>query len=426
MTALFAATTLYYNTAVVLSGVSLLGALAGLVGSFAVLRKRSLTGDALAHAALPGVCLGYLVVGERFLPALLLGALASGVLGIVTINLLTTRTRIREDAAIGSVLGLFFGAGIALSTWIQKASKDGGQAGLDSFIFGKAASMSRSDVEAISVIAAICVVVILLLYKQFKLISFDSDFGHTLGWPVRWLDLALMSLLALTVVISLPAVGVVLTAALVIIPGAAARFWTDRFGHLLLLSTLFGFSMAFAGTLPSAYVRDLPTGPAIVLAGAVIFVISLLAGFRRGVIARFLQKRQFEAEISRRRLLEGIWDLQRVERKLTPVRTDELLQAQTWSAPKLNYALSLAVSAGELRPAAGGYQLTDRGEESAVTVTRTHLLWKELLQGHPEQAAAITDLTAPLNEQVQPELIARIEQSLRDRGLWPELPERRR
>lgn len=417
---------LYYNTAVVLSGVSLLGALAGLVGSFAVLRKRSLTGDALAHAALPGVCLGYLVVGERVLPALLLGALVSGVLGIVTINLLTTRTRIREDAAIGSVLGVFFGAGIALSTWIQKASKDGGQAGLDSFIFGKAASMSRSDVEAISLIAVICVLVILLLYKQFKLISFDSDFGHTLGWPVRWLDLALMSLLALTVVISLPAVGVVLTAALVIIPGASARFWTDRFGHLLLLSTLFGFAMAFAGTLPSAYVRDLPTGPAIVLAGAVIFMISLLAGLRRGVIARFLQKRQFEAEISRRRLLEGFWDLQRVERKSTPVHTDELLQAQTWSVPKLNHALSLAVSAGELRSAADGYQLTDRGEESAVAVTRTHLLWKELLQEHPEQASAITDLTAPLNEQVQPELIARIEQSLRDRGLWPELPERRR
>jgi manganese/zinc/iron transport system permease protein len=419
--------TLYYNTAVVLSGVSLLGALAGLVGSFAVLRKRSLTGDALAHASLPGVCLGYLAVGHRSLPALLLGALASGVLGVITINLLTTRTRIREDAAIGSVLGVFFGAGIALSKWISRASSGGGQAGLDSFLFGKAAGLSRGDVEAISLIAVICVVVILVLYKQFKLISFDADFGHTLGWPVRWLDLALMSLLALTVVIGLPAVGVVLTAALVIIPGASARFWTDRFGPLLLLSALFGFAMALGGTLPSAYVEDLPTGPAIVLAGAVIFVISLLAGLRRGVIVRYLQKRQFEAEISRRRLLEGIWELQAgLERKSTPVRTDDLLNSQTWSALRLNRALSLAVSAGELRPAADGYQLTDRGAESAVAVTRTHLLWKELLQEHPEQASAITDLTAPLDEQVQPELIRRMEQNLRDRGAWPALPEPRR
>lgn len=419
--------TLYYNTIVVLSGVSLLGALAGLVGSFAVLRKRSLTGDALAHAALPGICLGYLIAGERSLPALLIGALASGVLGIVTINLLTTRTRIRDDAAIGTVLGVFYGLGIALTVWISRASRDGGQAGLDSFLFGKAASMSRNDVEAISWIAVICVVVILLLYKQFKLISFDADFGRTLGWPVRWLDLALMSLLAVTVVMGLPAVGVVLTAALVIIPGAAARFWTDRFGHMLLLSALFGFAMAFAGTLPSAYVTDLPTGPAIVLAGAVIFVFSLLAGRRRGVIARYLQKQQFETELRRRRLLEGVWELQcGLEGKAAPVRIEELLREKHWSAARLHQALSLAVSAGDLRPAVDGYQLTDRGAQSAVAVTRTHLLWKELLQEHPEQASAITDLTAPLAEQVQPELIARIERNLRDRGQWPELPEPRR
>jgi manganese/zinc/iron transport system permease protein len=414
---------LYYNTVIVLSGVSLLGALAGLVGAFAVLRKRSLTGDALAHAALPGVCLGYLVVGERFLPALLLGALLSGVLGIVTINLLTTRTRIREDAAIGSVLGAFFGVGIALSKWIQRVSRDGGQAGLDSFLFGKAASMSRADVIAISLIALFCVMVILLLYKQFKLISFDADFGHTLGWPVRWLDLALMSLLALTVVIGLPAVGVVLTAALVIIPGAAARFWTERFGSMLLLSTLFGFLMAFAGTLPSAYVRDLPTGPAIVLAGAVIFVVSLLAGVRRGIVARWLRSRQFEAEVNRRRLLAGIWELQGAEPQLPSVRSADLLKRQTWSPSRLNQALSLALQAGEIQPAADGFQLTERGKKLALAIIRTHLLWKELLQEQPEQASAIADLTAPLAEQVQPEVIARIEQTLRERGQWPELPE---
>ena len=122
--------------------------------------------------------------------------------------------------------------------------------------------------------------------------------------------------------------------------------------------------------------------------------------------------------------MEGIWELQAgVERKSSAIRTTDLLGLQSWSTSRLNHALSLAVSAGELRPAADGYQLTARGAESAVAVTRTHLLWKELLQEHPEQASAITDLTAPLAEQVQPELIARIESNLRDRGLWPELPE---
>ncbi len=411
---------LQYNTAVVVTGASLLGALAGLVGSFAVLRKRSLTGDALSHAALPGVCCAYLIIGQRSLPAFLLGALASGVLGIITINLLTTRTRIREDAAIGSVLGVFFGVGIALSKRISQLPGGGSRAGLDSFLFGKAASMTFGDVVWISIIAAVCLVVILLLYKQFKLISFDAGFGQTLGWPVRRLDLTLMSLLAITVTIGLPAVGVVLTAAMVIIPGAAARFWTDRFGRLITLATLFGLAMGFTGTLLSAYNRALPAGPTIVLAGAAIFLVSLLGGWRRGVIARYLQWRKFETEISRRRLLEGVWELQQRSPALQqPILPADLRNLQTWNPQRLNRALLAAFHADELTPRSGGFQLSSAGEAAAVDITRTHLLWKELLQEHPEQAAAIADLTAPLQEQVQPELIERMQQRLQARGEWP-------
>ena len=409
---------LQYNTAVVLSGATLLGALAGLVGSFAVLRKRSLTGDALSHASLPGVCLAYLLIGQRSLPMFLLGALASGVLGIVTINLLTTRTRLREDAAIGSVLGVFFGIGIALSKRISQLPGGGSRAGLDSFLFGKAASMTFNDVVWISVIAAGCLIAILLLYKQFKLISFDADFGQTLGWPVRRLDLALMSLLAITVVIGLPAVGVVLTAAMVIIPGASARFWTDRFGRLIALATLFGGAMGFVGTMLSAYNRVLPAGPTIVLAGACIFLISLLGGWRRGVIARYLQSRKFHAEISRRRLLEGVWDLQQC-RGGEAIQSVDLRQLQSWPARHLNNTLITAFHAGELTPQPPGFRLSTKGEAAAIDITRTHLIWKELLQEHPEQAAAISDLTAPLSEQVQPELIERMQQRLEHRGAWP-------
>jgi manganese/zinc/iron transport system permease protein len=415
--------TLYYNTAVVLAGVGLLGALAGLVGSFAVLRRRSLTGDALAHAALPGVCLAFMLTGMKSLPVLLVGALASGVVAIITINQLTSRTRIREDAAIGSVLGVFFGCGIALSKWIQNSSR-GGKAGIDSFLLGKAASMTRDDVFLISLVAIFCVIVIALLYKQFKLISFDSAFGQTLGWPVRWLDLALMSLLAVTVVIGLPAVGVVLTAALVIIPGASARFWTNRFGVLLALATLFGLSMGLTGTLLSAYNRNLPAGPTIVLCGAAIFVVSLLGGWQRGIVARILQSRRFTGELQRRRLLEGIWELKQQSAARSPGVDAAALQAQqSWRPRRLQAALDAAVAHGDLQPLATGFALTEQGEAEAVTITRTHLIWKELLQEHPEQASAISDLTAPLAEQVEPELIGLIEQRLRQRGVWPELKE---
>ena len=224
---------LAYNTIVVLLGVSILGAGAGMVGSFAVLRKRALTGDAVAHAALPGVCVAFLILGQRNLTFMLLGALASGVLGIVIIAALCRWTRVREDAAIGIVLSVFPGLGFALSRMIQNMTTSGSKAGLESFILGKTAGMTRPDVYLILASALFCLAVVLILYKEFKVVAFDSGFARSLGWPIYWLDLLLMSLIAVAVVIGLPAVGIIMMAALLILPGAAARFWTDSLGWLL-------------------------------------------------------------------------------------------------------------------------------------------------------------------------------------------------
>ena len=203
-----------YNTAVVLLGTSLLGANAGLVGCFAVLRRRALTGDALAHAALPGLCLAFLAVGQRSRPALLLGAFVTGVLGVVVIAALRRWTRIKEDAAIGIVLSVFFGAGIVLSRLIQNRSSVGSKAGLDSYILGKTAGIIAQDVYLIAGVSLASLVLVLVLYKEFKLVVFDSGFASVQGWPVLGLDLLLMGLIALAVVFGLPAVGVVLMAAL--------------------------------------------------------------------------------------------------------------------------------------------------------------------------------------------------------------------
>src|SRR3569623_1979672 len=216
---------LSYNTLVVLAGTSLLGAVSGLVGSFAVLRRRSLTGDARAHASLPGLCIAFLIVGGRSLPAMLLGAFISGILGVACISGLRRWTRIKEDAAIGIVLSVFFGFGIVLSEVIQNQTTGGSKAGLNSYILGYTAGMLLQDVYLIAALAGVCLAVIVALYKEFKLTAFDPDFGRALGHPSLALDLLLMALIAVAVVIALPAVGVVLSAALLIIPGAAARFW---------------------------------------------------------------------------------------------------------------------------------------------------------------------------------------------------------
>lgn len=288
-----------YNTLVVLLGVSVLGANAGLVGTFAVLRRRALTGDALAHAALPGICLGFLLAGDRFLPALLLGALATGILGTWVISAMQTWTRICEDAAIGVVLSVFFGVGVVLSQFIQHATVGGSKAGLDSYILGKTAGMLAQDVYLIAGVSLVCLLVVLALYKEFKLIAFDVDFAQAQGWPAFRLDLILMGLIALTVVAGLSTVGVVMIAALLILPASAARFWTERLGTMLALAVAFGMVMAVAGTLISARFSYMPAGPVIVLSGTTLFVVSGLFAPRRGVIARALSERSFRERLRR-------------------------------------------------------------------------------------------------------------------------------
>jgi manganese/zinc/iron transport system permease protein len=286
-----------YNTLVVLAGVSVLAASSGIIGAFAVLRKRALTGDALSHASLPGLCIAFLLLRERNLPAMLLGALVTGVIGIAIISALSRWTRVKDDASIGTILTVFFGLGVVLLKIIQNMEGVGSKAGLNAYIFGKTAGMTRGDVYVILAASIVCLALIVVFYKEFQLVSFDGDFARSLGWPVYTIDLLLMSLVAAAVVIGLPNVGVVLVSALLIMPGAAARFWTDHLRTMLLLAAAFGFFIGIVGTLLSARFVQLPAGPIIVLCGAAVFLVSLLFGFRRGAIARLLAHLRFQREL---------------------------------------------------------------------------------------------------------------------------------
>ncbi len=415
---------LKYNTLIVLAGVSLLGASAGMVGSFAVLRKRALTGDALSHAALPGLCLAFLFLRERNVAAMLLGALASGVAGIMIISALRRWTRVREDAAIGSVLTVFFGAGIALLAAIQKMEGLGSKAGLDSYIFGKTAGMTRADVYLIVAAGLVGLAAVALFYKEFLSISFDIDFARSLGWPVYLLDLVLMSLVALAVVIGLPAVGVVLISALLIMPGAAARFWTDRLSTLLVLSGIFGFSVGLVGTWLSASLDQLPAGPIIVLSGTALFVFSMLFGKQRGVLARWLDQRRFETTLGLRQLLRIAWQREQSQfRQPAPLTSADLLSRKTWSEGRVRKLLASAQSAGLVRSVASGmdhFELTPVGREQALAATRGHRLWEAYLAEYPEQANSTANLASvSIEDYVPPAVVEQLTAQLRAAGRWP-------
>jgi len=413
-----------YNTLVVLVGVSLLGASSGIIGAFAVLRKRALTGDALSHAALPGLCIAFLIVRERQLLALLVGAFATGVAGIAIISALGRWTRVKEDAAIGTVLTVFFGLGIVLLKIIQNLQGIGSKAGLNSYIFGKTAGMTRGDVYVILAASILCLAVIVILFKEFQLVSFDGGFARSLGWPVFALDLLLMSLVAAAVVIGLPNVGVVLVSALLIMPGAAARFWTDRLSTLLIVAGAFGFATGLVGTALSASFSQLPAGPIIVLTGATLFLVSLLFGVRRGVIARLVQHLRFQREWHERQLLRALYESLPAWAASSPAFSAKSLAARhAWTPAQLDRLLAAAAADGLVaRSAHDQWRLTDAGLRRAIDVVRGQRLWEAFLTEYPDQSGSIANLASGSVADVVPETtVAMLTQKLQAAGRWPKL-----
>ncbi|EKN69074.1 manganese ABC transporter [Neobacillus bataviensis LMG 21833] len=273
------------NTQWILMGTMLLGLCSGVIGCFAYLRKQSLMGDALSHAALPGVCLAFMVTGTKSIFFFLIGAIIAGILATVAISYITRNTRIKQDSALGIILTVFFGVGIVLLTQIQH-SNSGNQSGLDKFLFGHAASMIRADVYTIAGISTVLVALCFLFFKEFKLTSFDPGFAKGIGLPTILLDQFIMLLIVTAVVIGIQAVGVVLMAALLITPAVAARYWTEKLHVMVILAGVFGAFSGFIGTVASSMVNNLPTGPLIVLSATVLFILSVLVAPKRGVLAK--------------------------------------------------------------------------------------------------------------------------------------------
>jgi len=276
-----------------------LGVVGGALGSFAILRRQGLLGDALAHATLPGVCVAFMLSGTKAPAVLLLGAALSAWLGALLILAIVRETRIKQDAALGIVLSVFFGAGVVLLTYIA-GSGNSGQSGLDRFIFGQAATIIWDDVVTMGMLASVALLVMVLLFKELKLLSFDPAFAASLGFPVGRLNVLLTSLIVVAIIVGIQAVGVVLMAAMLITPAAAARQWTDSLSTMIVTSGFFGALSGVSGSLISASGSNLPTGPLIVLVATGILLVSLLLGGRRGFLWSWLRNRRNRREVLKR------------------------------------------------------------------------------------------------------------------------------
>lgn len=277
-----------YTLRTITLGTAVLGGVTGILGSFAVLRKQSLLGDAISHAALPGITLAFLLTGSKDTNILLLGALISGLLGTFWIRGITTKTHLKSDTALGLILSVFFGFGMFLLTFIQK-QPNANQAGLDKYLFGQAATLVESNVWIMSLVTGMCLIVLLLFWKEFKILLFDKDYAHTLGFNTKTIDILITSFIVLAIVLGLQTVGVVLMSAMLLAPAAAARQWTNSLGLMVLLAAVLGAGAGVLGTAISATQNNLSTGPVIVLVASVFVLFSFIFSPKRGLLFRRLR-----------------------------------------------------------------------------------------------------------------------------------------
>ena len=280
-----------YTFQTVALGSALLGLISGVLGSFAVLRRQSLLGDGVSHAALPGVVMAFVLSGSKNTEVLLMGALISGLLATLFIVSIVRHTRVKFDSALALVMSVFFGLGLVLLTYVQKIPNSN-QAGLKRFIFGQASTLLQRDIILMVICGLILFTLVLLFWKEFKLFTFDSDFAQSIGFSPKKLNLLLSFMIVLAIIIGLQTVGVILMSAMLITPAVAARQWTNKLWVMVMLSALFGAASGIAGTAASSLVPKLPTGPAIVVCVSAIVIISILFAPGRGVLHRVYQRRK--------------------------------------------------------------------------------------------------------------------------------------
>ncbi|MBS4890850.1 metal ABC transporter permease [Veillonella sp.] len=280
-----------YTTQMVLLGTALLGLASGIAGTFAVLRKESLIGDGLSHAALPGVVIAFLLTGIKDIEVLIIGAALSSITAAWLITITVENSKIKFDGALATILSAFFGLGMVLLTYLQSLN-NAGQAGLSKFIFGQAATILARDVYITSAAALIIIVLTALFWKELKLISFDVEYAKTLQIPVTFTLILYRSLLIMTIIIGIQSVGAILISSLLIAPAVGARQWTNKLGTMCILAGFFGMISAIGGTIWSTSVQKLPTGPAIIVILSVIVLLSLIFAPNRGMLWQLRKNRQ--------------------------------------------------------------------------------------------------------------------------------------
>ena len=370
------------NIRFVVLGSVILAASSAVVGTFTFLKKRALSGDAVAHSVLPGVCLAFVLAGNKNPFALIIGAFVTGWISLICIDIITRKSKIKEDTAIGLVLSVFFGMGILFLTAIQR-SGNAAQSGLDHFLFGKAASLIGEDLWVFGITGVLLIFTIAAFYKELKIISFDPQFAYASGLPVKMLDLLLTSLTVLAVVIGIQAVGVVLMAAMLITPAAAAKYWTNKLITMILLAAAFGAFSGITGAFISYVAPSMPTGPWIVVVISMIAVGSFFFAPKKGIISKEIQQNKNKNKILEDNILKLFYHLSEGKKDFYAGRSvSDMMEKRHMEEGLLQKGLQRLIKKGLIVKKNDRWQLTGEGKTKGQRVVKLHRLWELYLTSH--------------------------------------------
>jgi len=357
----------------VVFGVAVIGFISGVVGVFSFLRKKTLVTDAISHAVLPGVCVGFLFAGTKDPLVLMTAAVVVGWMSVWMIDMIVRTTKLKEDAAIAIVSTFFFAIGSVLLSYISK-SENAEQTGLKNFLFGNAATMTDLDVNVFVIVSLVVLLVVVLFFKQFKLFCFDEAFSKVIGLPVKSIEFLLSTLTVLTVAIGIQAVGVVLMSALLIAPASAARYWTNKLSLMLLIAGLFGLFSGVFGVVVSTFKEAMPTGPWIVTVLFLFTVLTLLFAPKKGWFSIKKLNDFNKFKVMEENLLKVFY--QYLEEGKEELAVMEILEKRPVDTSDLEKVLSRLMKKRYLLKQGQHYRLTSNGRIEAMRIVRSHRLWE--------------------------------------------------
>ncbi len=363
------------NVKVVFLGSLILCSVSGLVGTFTLLRKRSLIGDVISHSVLPGIALAFIIGQQKNIAYLLIGATITGWISTFLVDYITKHSKIKSDTAIALILSVFFGVGVLLLTHIQH-SGNASQSGLDQFIFGRASAMNMSDVYLFSIVGILIAAIIVIFFRGFTLLSFDESYAQSIGFPIESLKLMLSITTVATVAMGVQAVGVVLMSALLITPAAAAKFWTHKIHVLAILAVIISGASGVLGSAISYSSKGMPTGPWIVVVVSLVAIFSAFVGSESGLLKGYQLRRQNNIKILRENTIKLFFALQNLNKTQSRFSLAEVSQNSKMALSSLKRGLNLLVNEKLINKDSSGYEVTEKGTEEAKAIVRKHRLWE--------------------------------------------------